>query len=356
MVCLLTGCDDVLEWIDAFASVTGLPPSDCTLILAEMVGFSSTSELFVEVLNFERHEAHLSPEEREGLYNERDALQDDEADEEEVSERFAHYRKVLAHHGFSDDFYTLFRKNLSPTSETGPQTFTIDRSSVFITSYVSTPLMQDDPHDEEDEEEDLSFDPSEILGSIFAGASLMDQIRLSRPVNPIGWQKMLAHLGFEIKPVETPREEPWYPKFYAFKDAVRHPVFVGGPAKTPYDTGDEQANEIRDGIREFNALSTADVPLLFWSSPLTIGNNHAAYWGEIRVEGRWHEMFLSREICRVPDILQVSKLMAMRNKQSYDKAVALLQDKERKLMAWFMEVHVDPMLEMIEAMAGKHKK
>lgn len=185
---------------------------------------------------------------------------------------------------------------------------------------------------------------------------MMDQMLLSRPVNPIGWQKMLAHLGFEIKPVETPREEPWYPKFYAFKDAVRHPVFVGGPAKTPYDTGDEQANKIRDGIREFNPLSTADVPLLFWSSPLTIGDSHAAYWGEIRVEGRWHEMFLSRQICRVPDILQVSKLMAMRNKQSYDKAVALLQDKERKLMAWFMEVHVDPMLEMIEAMAGKHKK
>jgi len=49
-------------------------------------------------------------------------------------------------------------------------------------------------------------------------------------------------------------------------------------------------------------------------------------------------MLLSEQVCRVPDILRVSKLMAMRNKQSYAKAVALLQDKERKLVAWFIQI------------------
>lgn len=358
MVCLFTGCNDALEWVDAFASVSGLPPSDCTLILAELVGLSSTSELFTELLNFERHEAHLDEEEKQQLYNELDGLQDDEADDDDVSERFARYRKVLGHHGFSEDFYNLFRKNLSPTSETRPMTFAIDKSLVFTTRYNPQPLVPDaEPEVAEDEDDESMFDPGEMLRHLFAGGpSMIDKMRLSRPVNPIGWQKMLTHLGFEIRPVETDREEPWYPRFYAFKDAVRHPVFIGGPSKTPYDSEDKEAAEIRDGILELNVLSTADVPMLFWSSPLTIGESHVPYWGEIRVDGKWQEMFMTEKVCRVGDILEVSKFMSSRSPQGYEKAAELLQDKEFKLVNWFMEGHQDPMADMLEAVMQKHRK
>lgn len=100
MVCLFTGCSDALEWVDAFAAVSELKPSECTLILAELVGFSRPSELFAELVSFERHEAHLSEDEKEQMYNERNSHLDDEADDDDVSLRFAHYRKVLSHHGF----------------------------------------------------------------------------------------------------------------------------------------------------------------------------------------------------------------------------------------------------------------
>lgn len=356
MVCLFTDCDEVLEWVDAFASASGLPSSDCTRILAEMVGFRTTSDLFNEVLNFERHEAHLDEDEVEELYNERDTLQDDEADDDDVTARFAHYRKVLTHHGFSDDFYNLFRKNLSPTSESCPQGFSIDPSLIFSSGYNKEPFFPDEAIDEVDEE-DPDFDPRLLFEHILSdGPSMMDRMRLSRPVNPIGWQKMLIHLGFEIKPVESPREAPWFPRFYAFKDAVRHPVFVAGPAKAPYDTEDEQAKEIRDGIRDLNALSPADVPMLFWSAPLMVGDDNAPYWGEIRVDGRWHELFMSESVCRVDSILEVSKLMAAQNKSSYDKAVALLGDKDEKLIGWFMGVHVNPLLEMLGNIMDKRSK
>jgi len=356
MVCLFTGCNDALEWVDAFAVVSELKPSECTLILAELVGFSRPSELFAELVSLERHEAHLSEDEKEQMYNERDSHLDDEADDDDVSLRFAHYRKVLSHHGFSEDFYNLFRKNMSPSSETRPMTFTIDKATVFTTKYNAEPLIPDD-EPEVDEDEESAFDAGEMFRRLFSGGpNMIDKLRLSRPVNPIGWQKMLTHLGFEIMPAEAEREGPWYPKFYAFKDAVRHPVFIGGPSKTPYDNEDEQAKEIREGILALNVLSTADVPMLFWSSPLTIGDCHVPYWGEIRVDGKWNELFMTETICRIAEILEVSKLMAQRNPQSYVRAVELLRDKDLKLVNWFMDVHQDPIVDMMESVSRKHAK
>ena len=353
--------EEVLEWMDVFSGVTGLSCSESASVLADLTAFYSASEMFSEVAARQKYRAGLDAA-GEALYDEETvSMLDDRMDDDEVSRRFSYYKQVMMHRGFSEEFYKLFRLNLSPTSEYPPRTFSIDKASVFSTSFNQTPFVGSDEvdgeNDEDDEDdEDDEFDPAEFIEGLLAGGiASMGEIRLSRPVNPVGWMKMMEHLGFEVRPVSPIPVEPWYPKFFAYKDAVRHPVFVAGPSKLPFDDDDDLTTYIKEEIRKHTLINKHDVPLLFWSTPVTSGDDNLPYWGEVQFENKWYEMFMSDAVKTVADIVKVSKIMSKHSEQGYKEASALLADKDLKLVGFFMDNHVDPLTKIIESAIGKYK-
>lgn len=340
-----------LEWVDVFSGVTGLKPSDSTGILSELLGNRDVTQMFSTILENETHLGGLPARDASEICRKLAEGWDENIDDDEQGSRFSFYRAVLHHHGFSTEFYAKFRRHLSPTSGEEPTFFSMDKKEMLRDGFNPEPFpMTNDEVDDDDV--DSPFE--EMLSMMGEGGSnFFDSLRLSKPVDPIGWKKLLERLGFEIKDVSPIPAEPWYPKFFAYKDAVRHPVFVAGPSKSPFDDDDDLTTYIKEEIRKNTLINKHDVPLLFWSSPITLGDDNLPYWGEVQFENKWYEMFMSDTVKTVADIVKVSKIMSKHSEQGYKEASALLDDKDLKLVGFFMDNHVDPLTKVFESMMPK---
>ena len=338
-----------LEWVDVFSGVTGLKPSESTWILSELLGNRDVTQMFGSIAENEAHLGSLPARDASAICRNLEENFDENIDDDEQGSRFSFYRAVLHHHGFSTEFYAQFRRHLSPTSGEEPRMFSMDKKEMLRNGFNPEPFQM--TNDEGDDEES----PFEDLMSMMeeGGGSFFESLRLSKPVEPIGWKKLLDRLGFEIKDVDPIPAEPWYPKFFAYKDAVRHPVFVAGPSKLPFDDDDDLTTYIKEEIRKHTLINKHDVPLLFWSTPVTSGDDNLPYWGEVQFENKWYEMFMSDKVKTVPDIVKVSKIMSKHSEQGYKEASALLDDKDLKLVGFFMDNHVDPLTKVFESMMPK---
>lgn len=339
-----------LEWVDVFSGVTGVKPSESTWILSELLGERDVSQMFAAITATEDRIGSMPAREASAIARQIEEHCDDNIDDEEQTARFSFYRAVLHHHGFSTEFYAQFRRHLSPTSGVEPSVFSMDKKEILRGGFNPEPFPVAGEDDSDDEN---PFE--EMMAMMGEGGSFFDSIRLSKPVDPVGWKKLLDRLGFEIKDVAPIPEEPWYPKFFAYKNGVRHPVFVAGPSKLPFDDDDDLTIYIKEEIRKHTLINKADVPLLFWSSPVSSGDDNLPYWGEVEFQGRWYEMFMSDKVNTVAEIVKVSKIMAKQSEEGYKEASALLDDKELKLVGFFMDNHVDPLTKIIESAMGKYK-
>lgn len=340
-----------LEWVDTFSGVTGLKPSESTWILSELLGEKDVTQMFSGIAEREDSLGSMPARDASAIVRQIADHCDDNIDDNEQSVRFSFYRAVLHHHGFSTEFYAKFRRHLSPTSGVEPTVFSMDKKEMLRSGFNAEPF----PVEVEGEDEEGENPFEEMISMMGEGAGFFESLRLSKPVDPVGWKKLLGRLGFEIKDVNPIPEEPWYPKFFAYKDDVRHPVFVAGPSKLPFDDDDDLTTYIKEEIRKHTLINKKDVPLLFWSSPVTSGDDNLPYWGEVEFQGLWYEMFMSDKVNTVADIVKVSNIMAKQSEEGYKEASALLDDKELKLVGFFMDNHVDPLTKIIESAMGKYK-
>ena len=345
-----TSPSEIIDWADAFSEVTNLPPSESLSIYAELTLMEDVDMLFVAACS--RHSTILMAEmfedkgERHPEFGESADLivkyteyTDDvvaEIDDQYHSERFSHYENVLTHHNFSRLFIRLFLQSLSPTSECIPARFGIRAEDIFEGEFDSSPYLSDEDDDEDDEE------------NPFAGAGdLFESMRLAKPVSPEGWLAVFNHLGVSVRINQQFRDQLQDPFFFAVDATHKIPVYLGGPAKTPYDDEDPAANRLKTTF-EAAIRGKYNQAFLFYSCPAACGDleaSHVTYWGEAFVDGGWKAMVLTMNSKSIEDILSQAKLTFNPLK---DLNNPKLTEATNELVHVWSKNHIDPMLEIFE--------
>jgi hypothetical protein len=341
---------DVLEWIEAFASNTGLSSTISALIHAELCYYPSATILFLEVSQRELmldSLEHTNEEKYEELLDQCTSGFDErikEFDEGAYQLRMSHYNGVLKHHGFTQVFIDALIDNLSPSSECIPSVLEVEK--VFEDSgFNDRPvfvIVDECFHTDEDEEthDDAPEPAYAALHSVFH--QMMDHQRLERPVNPAGWVALMSMLGFKIVEGSVSEEYTVGIPSFVVDDHGHVPVFIVGATRTAFDDEDDAGQIMKNMVQTLLQMSTCTRALLFYGSPSIIADDNdmkegLVFWGEVFGESAWGEMILHQDTHTVDRIIADSKIVT-RGLETFDKTA--FRDKGLALMNHWMENHV----------------
>lgn len=345
-----TSVEDVLDWIDAFASSTGLSSTMSALIHAELCYYPTATILFIETSQRELMLDSLEKSDEEAFnklmeeYSWFDETIKD-FDEDAYQLRMSHYSGILKHHGFTQGFIDAIIENLSPSSGGYPRSIEVERvfedsgfndEPVFV--IVDECFETDDDEDEGDESEpDLDRLRSAVN-------HMLDHQPLERPVNPAGWLALMGRLEFKI--VEDSIRDEYQvgePSFFIDENEKGHvPVFIVGATRNAYDEEDEAGRIMRDMVQTIVRMNHCPKALLFYGGPSLIADDTQmkeglVFWGEVLAESAWGELILHQGTHTVDRIIADSKVVT-RGLESFDKAA--YRDKGLALMNHWMEHHV----------------
>jgi hypothetical protein len=354
---------ELLNWLDEFAKSSGLVPSQVARIYAELVECRDVNHVFAQVADRSKcFKALIAEGDQAGYLTYLDDVHsslDENLPLDDLDERHAHYRRVLSHHGFSKKFISMFYDNLLPSNGQPPEGFSMDRSEIFE-RYNPEPFYgaSDESHIVFG---DTGVSPNfSLINPKESNSMNLDEMRLSRPIHPIGWVKLMQNLGFTVSEINNGVDLPLeVPKFLVTDTSGSSvSVFINGLTRSPGDHEDEQANLLKRILAKklpVHKSASKSTLILFYGMPVMVGRNGGAsgitYWGEVYFNNKWSEMILNSKTRTINDIIDQS--------HHADEIGGLdplvFGDTDGALVGLFLSENKDPLMEMMEQM-GKNFK
>lgn len=342
---------ELFHWIDCFCFSTRLSPSSGARIYSELMDVVDMNDVFSEISHrsstFKRfigdkdHEA-VRAYRGDIICNSLEYVLRTDADK--IKKRDQHYTNVLKHHGFSKKFIQEFMMNLRPDSVKSPEPISVD--PVFTKHFNPEPFFGKRDKSRLDYvliETNMSDDP-DFQDSFF------DSIRISRPIIPTGLVSLMRYLGFKVDEIQTESVIPISsPRFKVTDtDGQWANVFITGISKAPGDEEDSAVNSYKEMLisENFSFDKTLGRSLiLFYGNPASFREeggapgNDVTFWGEVFVNGSWHEMILNQDSKSINKIIE--QAIAWGKSESLNPEV--FGDKDSLLLHHFLDNHEDPL-------------